>query len=117
MRLEVDIFSGRPNPAWQLGDVEARRIAAAVAGLEVAPAPPAVPDGLGFRGFVVTVDAGELAAWRELVVYDDHIVARGEGGAVALQDPTRAGWRAAMAAVWAHDPELATLVARLTPAG
>ena len=50
--VTLDIFSGRPNPAWELTEPQI----AALAELSAAarPVQPQESDGLGYRGFVVT---------------------------------------------------------------
>lgn len=53
MRVEADVFSGRPNPRWTLDAAGARELARRLAELPAAPAEPAW-EGLGYRGLVVT---------------------------------------------------------------
>lgn len=55
-RVEIDIFSGRPNPAWTLSAAEAAALARLLAQLPPGAAPKAV--GLGYRGFVVSDGSG-----------------------------------------------------------
>ena len=81
MVVELDAFSGRPNPRWQLSEGEAAELARLIAGLEPAagtrsPAPPA----LGYRGFRLEGSAGE-AHW----VYRDLVQSRD----LVLADPYR----------------------------
>ena len=57
VEVELDIFSGMPNPTWVLTDAEAdsfvKRLAAAP------PGPPTQLSGnLGYRGFIVQVTQG-----------------------------------------------------------
>jgi hypothetical protein len=69
MRVELDMFSGRPNPEWTLTAAEATALKTMTAALQVAAAPPP-PDGLGYRGIVVRdpVDPGwSLVAFRDTV--------------------------------------------------
>jgi hypothetical protein len=48
--VELDAFSGRPNPRWQLTAVEAGELEDRLSGIpETSPA--AIPDNLGYRGF------------------------------------------------------------------
>lgn len=60
--VELDIFSGRPNPTWSLTDAEAAQFLAAATGLPKAPAKE-LSGNLGYRGFIVRVMDGteELA--------------------------------------------------------
>ena len=52
MLVELDIFSGRPNPRWELSDTEAATVRELIDALAPAPAAaPPVPPGLGYRGF------------------------------------------------------------------
>lgn len=57
MEVELDIFSGRPNPRWRVGEEVERRLRA----LEEAMPPAAAegqPPALGYRGFLYAI-AGE----------------------------------------------------------
>jgi hypothetical protein len=57
MRVEIDAFSGRPNPSWELSPDEAAELARRLADLPNANAPAPAP-GLGYRGFVITNPEG-----------------------------------------------------------
>ena len=50
MRIELDIFSGRPNPSWVLSTEEAAELVARVRAL---PQGGSQQTRLGYRGFVV----------------------------------------------------------------
>jgi hypothetical protein len=77
---ELDLFSGRPNPAWSLGEPEASSILAAWEAL--APARPIpYPERLGYRGVVVVFDDG-----MRLTIADGIA----DLGGVARADPDRA---------------------------
>ncbi len=59
MLVELDVFSGRPNPRWQLTGDEAARLARLLEILEPAKADPSTqPPGLGYRGFRFEDSAG-----------------------------------------------------------
>jgi hypothetical protein len=51
--IELDAFSGRPNPRWTIAGAEAAEIENKVADLNDKTEAPDLP-GLGFRGYVVT---------------------------------------------------------------
>ena len=55
--IELDVFSGRPNPSWTIDDQSIRSLVSMLdAEPRVDAAPPA--DGLGFRGFRVRLSDG-----------------------------------------------------------
>lgn len=79
MLVELDIFSGRPNPRWELDEPVARTVTEFHRQLRpVADVPPG-PPGLGYRGFVYSLDHVSWRAWRGFVV----------GPALVLADPDR----------------------------
>jgi hypothetical protein len=49
MQVEIDLFSGRPNPHWQLAPSELAELESRLVTLPAA-ASAALPDGLGYRG-------------------------------------------------------------------
>jgi hypothetical protein len=51
IHVELDVFSGRPNPTWVVEDEQARELVAALSALPTTSAPSATPDGLGYRCF------------------------------------------------------------------
>ena len=79
MIVEIDLFSGRPNPRWELGPVEARALEKLEAGLRPAAGPPPEPPALGYRGFVYRSGGGMRRAYGGQI--------RGEER--ALEDPQR----------------------------
>ena len=113
MRIVVDIFSGRPNPSWLLGEDEAARVVAVVRRHARTSRPSKRPDGLGYRGFAVSLEAGELDPWRELIVYHDTVQARGESGGTTLHDSSCAVETTLVRLAHEHDPAMAALVARV----
>jgi hypothetical protein len=53
IRIELDIFSGRQNPSWELTEKEATEMLGRMKNLPSSPLPLIVP-GLGYRGFIVS---------------------------------------------------------------
>jgi hypothetical protein len=52
-RVEIDVYSGRPNPSWELGPADSRALGELVRRLPHARGAGDYRDGLGFRGFIV----------------------------------------------------------------
>ena len=70
MRVELQVFSGRPNPTWVLSDTEAADLTTLIK--ELAPIPGKPRCGLGYHGFKVVADGGPFAS----LSVDQGIVAR-----------------------------------------
>lgn len=66
VEVELDIFSGMPNPTWVLTEVEADSLAQRLAQLPETSAGE-LPGHLGYRGFIVRVTEGartqEIRIW------------------------------------------------------
>jgi hypothetical protein len=54
MNVELDIFSGRPNPVWSLSERQVGEMDAIIETLPATTASVPTRPGLGYRGFVVT---------------------------------------------------------------
>lgn len=69
MFVELDAFSGRPNPRWTLTETEAAELRRLITGLAPAPGGGSFsPPGLGYRGFRLEGADGETyRAYRGLV--------------------------------------------------
>ncbi|MGM1065066.1 hypothetical protein, partial [Saccharothrix sp. Mg75] len=87
MEVELDIFSGKPNPTWSLPPADADAFTAKVAALPTAP-PTALANPLGYRGFLVHVRGrgGES----EVVVQNGSVRSTAAGTTTHLGDPGRA---------------------------
>ena len=79
MLVELDIFSGRPNPRWELDERTARRLKEVHRSLRPAATSAAAKLDLGYRGFAYEVDE---KPWRAL---DGRVF----GGDATLEDPDR----------------------------
>jgi hypothetical protein len=51
--VELDIFSGRPNPSWTLGPAERTALLDLLRDVNAPAEPRGLPPGLGYRGLVV----------------------------------------------------------------
>lgn len=58
MIITMDIFSGAPNPTWNLSDKEARQLVERVAGKALS-AVDATDGALGFRGYIVSAETDD----------------------------------------------------------
>jgi len=87
--VEVDVFSGRRNPSWEMTDDELAGLRAAIERLDT-PSSRATPHGggLGFRGFVVhDIVLTGAAAPVELTVIEGAVI-RQSGDPATWSDPT-----------------------------
>jgi hypothetical protein len=85
--VEVDLYSGRPNPAWTLTPEEVARLVERIDAL--APAEEVEPPGrLGYRGLRFRLLAGgrEVASGES---FDGHLRFQGSAGPRHLADPGR----------------------------
>lgn len=63
MDVELDIFSGRPNPRWSLAEPQNELLLSLIASLQPATAlPPQIP-GLGYRGFLIEHGGQKIRAF------------------------------------------------------
>jgi hypothetical protein len=65
--VELDAFSGRPNPRWELDEPSSQQLrqlqGRLTSTLESVPEPP----GLGYRGFLYADGSGQVRAYRGFV--------------------------------------------------
>lgn len=75
MEVELDIWSGRPNPTWTLTPEEEAELAKLLQGLKGIEK-TAEPPGLGYRGFVLSSPGRRLRVYRGTLALTEV----GEGG-------------------------------------
>jgi hypothetical protein len=86
-RVELDIFSGRPNPQWRLSAADAALLEQKLAALPVA-SPGQLANPLGYRGFIVQLPQ---ANDKTTVTVQNGMVRTTRAGETAhYQDPGRA---------------------------
>ncbi|MEX3816637.1 hypothetical protein AB3X96_42080 [Paraburkholderia sp. BR13439] len=61
MRFQIDLFSGQPNPSWVLTECEVLELQRRLGGLH-ASAKNVLPDQLGYRGLLGTVEPASADA-------------------------------------------------------
>ncbi len=85
MKVEIDIYSGRPNPSWELTEQEGRELRARLQALP-ATAASELPDKLGYRGLRI---AARALPGDDSAAHGDRIVSiELGGGAIRLQRRT-----------------------------
>lgn len=90
MHVELDIFSGRPNPSWELTPADSTIFLQQLRALPQTVAGQA-EEGLGYRGLVVTETGGVLIdSFATIVVSGGLVVGqRPQGGAQTWLDTGR----------------------------
>jgi hypothetical protein len=90
MDVEVDLYSGRPNPHFRLDPAKAGELMRRLAALPPSRGDAAPREGLGFRGLRIQVGAADSPV-AEIVVSDGVVLVRDRsGGEYSLEDPDRA---------------------------
>src|SRR3979411_614377 len=69
LQIELDAFSGRPNPNWRLTADQVVEFLKKFHALKAAPGVHSAPNNLGYRGFVVTANGETVGGYDELRVY------------------------------------------------
>ena len=87
MHVELDIFSGRPNPGWEVAGPQREEFLEALRSLPESTARPPLNDGLGYRGFVVTHLVTEEAD--KAIAYQGHVTVQARGRTRVLADAGR----------------------------
>jgi hypothetical protein len=75
MRVDIEIFSGRPNPSWTLTAKESADFLALLRKLPKSKAGP-IPDGLGYRGLKVSGLHDTVPGASTITVYNGVAVIR-----------------------------------------
>lgn len=75
MLVELDAFSGRPNPRWEFDEASSDALRQLVARLAAGSERPPEPPGLGYRGFVFTDGADRSRAYKGYVIQSDVVLA------------------------------------------
>ena len=76
MIIELDVYSGRPNPNWTLSKSEAQIVNGMIEGLPVVSADP--QPGLGYRGFIISSVGAHS---KKITVGNGFVSIANEGGA------------------------------------
>jgi hypothetical protein len=90
MQVEVDMFSGRPNPHWELTVPESQEFAQRFQSLSAYKGAETVNEGLGYRGLIVRESGKEVKGDREITISNGLVVARNNGKSKQFTDRHRA---------------------------
>jgi hypothetical protein len=66
--VELDLFSGRPNPTWALDERSAQQIQQLIDSLAPTHLPPPEAPALGYRGFRVSLEDRSYRVWNTHVI-------------------------------------------------
>jgi hypothetical protein len=89
MDVEVDLYSGRPNPRFRLDPAAAAELMRRLAALPPLSGPATPRETLGYRGLRIDAGVAESPA-TEIVVSDGVVIVRDRDGAERLlKDPHR----------------------------
>ncbi|MEG4216010.1 hypothetical protein QUA28_11780 [Microcoleus sp. Pol14C4] len=89
MQVEVDMFSGRLNPQWELTVQESQQFTQRLQSLSTHQGEGSVNEGLGYRGLIVRESGEEVEGEREIVISNGLIVAISKGKSQQLTDKNR----------------------------
>jgi hypothetical protein len=83
--VELDVYSGRPNPTWILSTQEIPELAHRLLGLSSLPTVPSVGN-LGYRGFLLHNPGNVSGIGAEVRVYKGVIIITDQGHTSAYKD-------------------------------
>lgn len=89
MHVEVDAFSGRPNPHWNLSHQETQEFLELFQNLPQSGAEESVKQDLGYRGLVLTAMKEETGGYEKLVVSNGIVLASGVNKSQQFTDQGR----------------------------
>ncbi|MEI7645308.1 MAG: hypothetical protein WCJ55_13605 [Chloroflexales bacterium] len=89
LSVEADLFSGRPNPTWQLAPNDIQALQDDLAPLPLRAIPATTFDGLGYRGFIVRMIDDPQRDTLTIHVYHDIVRIERGGTTTVYEDVTR----------------------------
>jgi hypothetical protein len=89
LQIELDAFSGRPNPRWELTGAQAAEFLTLLRALPPAQGSHFTAEGLGYRGFVVSANDGQVNGYDDIRVYRGTVLSRRGNRAETFSDPER----------------------------
>jgi hypothetical protein len=89
LSVEADLFSGRPNPTWQLAPNDVQALEDGLASLPLRGIPADTFAGLGYRGFIVRMIDDQQRDTLTIHVYHDIVRIERGGTTTVYEDVTR----------------------------
>jgi hypothetical protein len=89
LQIELDAFSGRPNPRWELTGTEAAEFLTFLRALRPAQGSQPIADGLGYRGFIVSANDGPVDGYDDIRLCRGIVLARRGDRTETFSDPDR----------------------------
>jgi hypothetical protein len=89
MQVELDVFSGRPNPQWNLTTEERAELNRLLQALPEAKTEKPLLPGLGYRGFIVTALEDKATGCSEIVIFKKYVSAKCNGKLLQFTDKDR----------------------------
>jgi hypothetical protein len=89
MRVELDVYSGRPNPAWDITSEEGEQLLATFRELP-ARATGTLPGSLGYRGVILQGGGVRAAGYERITIRNRVVLAEGPLGNKLFSDSDRA---------------------------
>lgn len=89
MQVELDMFSGRPNPQWNLTPEENAELNRLLQTLPKDKTGKASIPGLGYRGFIVTATEDKVEGCTEVFIFREYVTAKCSGELLQFADKDR----------------------------
>lgn len=89
MQVELDVFSGRPNPRWNLTSQEAKEFVNRFQALPQHLERSAIEEGLGYRGLIVTELDEPIQEYEEILVANGLVIAKQDRQSERFTDQNR----------------------------
>lgn len=90
MQVELDVFSGRPNPQWALTSQEADQFIKLLQALPQHQGEASTPEGLGYRGLIVTQPGETIDGYSQISIANSIVTVEHNGELEQLADKDRA---------------------------
>lgn len=90
IQVEVDVYSGRPNPRWNLSAQQAEEFFKLVLALPKRERDSALAEGLGYRGLKVTGSRLGRKGYTEIVISRGIVMMKEESNSQQFTDKGRA---------------------------